>query len=71
MMSLILCFIFYGDSIDQLTFENRVMRLDTSCSILFAHLHSDRQYAYDSLDQESTYVFTFQKLETLADELLL
>ena len=70
MMSLILCFILYGDSIDQLTFEDRVMRLHASCAILFAHLHSDCQYANDTLDQESAYILALQKLETLADELL-
>ena len=70
MMSLILCFIFYGDSIDQFTFENRVMWLDTSCAILFTHLHCDCQNAYYTLNQESTDIFPLQKLETLADELL-
>ena len=46
------------------------MWLDASSAILLTHLHRDCKYAYDTLYEESADIFTLQKLETLANELL-
>ena len=68
--SLILCLIFYHDPIDQLAFKNTVMRLDSSCAMLFTHLHGYGQYTDNTLYNGRADVLSFQQIETLADKLL-
>ena len=68
--SLILCQIFDHNPINQLSFENTVMWLDSSRTILFTHLHCYGQYTDYALYNGRADVLSFQQIKALADKLL-
>lgn len=68
--SLILCQIFNHNPINQLSFENTVMWLDSTRAMLFTHLHSNGQYTDYALYNGRADVLSFQQIEALADKLL-